>query len=354
MWSLFAAITGMMQLLVMLNLAMPEEVQDDKSSSVKINQEKWERDLHSAASLEELLMVTDFPDWKLWKCRRNVKTLETSPLSSSPPQEPVYRSRSSSSGSVLGSGSGSGSRSSSSGSVLGSGSGSGSHRSTRYAGESISREIIIAVEEEWKLTQCMPRETCVDVAKELGTTTSMFFKPHCVSVFRCNGCCSSEAVSCRNTSTSYVNKTLLSVVPFKFKLEAVLIKVANHTECKCMEPPLPRRQTRHHKRNGFSTTRQRSEPDEARRLCASGFILDLSANHCIPYPSNKQPDISSRMEDCEMDMVTCDCIPTAQPNLGPRPAYPTCHLNHSVCADNRQHFDHSSCRCHSESKKNKT
>lgn len=30
----------------------------------------------------------------------------------------------------------------------------------------------------------MPRETCVDVAKELGTDPSMFFKPPCVSVHR--------------------------------------------------------------------------------------------------------------------------------------------------------------------------
>lgn len=41
-----------------------------------------------------------------------------------------------------------------------------------------------AIDEEWQRTQCMPRETCVDVAKELGTDPSMFFKPPCVSVHR--------------------------------------------------------------------------------------------------------------------------------------------------------------------------
>ncbi len=43
---------------------------------------------------------------------------------------------------------------------------------------------VLAIDEEWQRTQCMPRETCVDVAKELGTPTSMFFKPPCVSVHR--------------------------------------------------------------------------------------------------------------------------------------------------------------------------
>uniref|UniRef100_A0A8C1YGL4 Vascular endothelial growth factor D n=1 Tax=Cyprinus carpio TaxID=7962 RepID=A0A8C1YGL4_CYPCA len=64
------------------------------------------------------------------------------------------------------------------------------------------------IDDEWQKTQCMPRETCVDVAKELGTNTAVFFKPPCVSVFRCGGCCNKEGVTCRNTSVTYVNKTV--------------------------------------------------------------------------------------------------------------------------------------------------
>lgn len=64
------------------------------------------------------------------------------------------------------------------------------------------------IDEEWQKTQCMPRETCVDVAKELGTNTAVFFKPPCVSVFRCGGCCNKEGVTCRNTSMTYINKTV--------------------------------------------------------------------------------------------------------------------------------------------------
>lgn len=66
----------------------------------------------------------------------------------------------------------------------------------------------------------MPRETCVDVAKELGTTPNMFFKPPCVSVFRCNGCCNKEGVTCRNTSTTYVNKTVSVTIfnTFSFRI----------------------------------------------------------------------------------------------------------------------------------------
>lgn len=75
---------------------------------------EWERKVRSASSLDELLMHTDFPDWKLWKCRLRLQQPETQtesesvsqtdPLSSPPP--------------------------------------AGSHRSTRYAAESYSLEIL--------------------------------------------------------------------------------------------------------------------------------------------------------------------------------------------------------------------
>ncbi|KAI3377487.1 hypothetical protein L3Q82_008668, partial [Scortum barcoo] len=221
------------------------------------NMKEWERKVRSASSLDELLRLADFPDWKLWKCRLRLQQPETL---SSPPS-------------------------------------AGSHRSTRYAAESYSLEILKAIDEEWQRTQCMPRETCIDVAKELGTDPSMFFKPPCVSVHRCSGCCNQEGVTCRNTTTEYVNKTVseqnisddkwipvLSVIPFKFVPEPVLIKVANHTECRCMEPAIIRRNAQPHRSSGCFPMGQLSEAEDSRRLCASGLIWDCSTDRCIPYP----------------------------------------------------------------------
>lgn len=67
---------------------------------------QWERKVRSASSLDELLMHADFPDWKLWKCRLRLQQPESQPETlSSPPL-------------------------------------AGSHRSTRYAAESYSLEIL--------------------------------------------------------------------------------------------------------------------------------------------------------------------------------------------------------------------
>lgn len=71
-----------------------------------INQEKWEKDIRSAASLDELLMLTDFPDWKLWRCRLKLKRVDSASF-------PEFRSAS-----------------------------VGSHRFTRFAANSYSLEVL--------------------------------------------------------------------------------------------------------------------------------------------------------------------------------------------------------------------
>nr|XP_055039815.1 vascular endothelial growth factor D isoform X1 [Misgurnus anguillicaudatus] len=232
-----------------------------------INQEKWERELREAGSLDELLMLTEYPDWKLWRCRLKLKHFDDA-------TQPENR------------------------------------RSTRYAATSFSPQMLKDIDEEWQKTQCMPRETCVDVAKELGTNTAVFFKPPCVSVFRCGGCCNKEGVTCRNSSMTYVNKTILSVslAPFKSGPEPVLVKVANHTECKCQEHTMIRRHVREkHRKNGYTTS---GKAEDIKRQCNRGYIWDWIAEQCVAYPSNKQePPSAISAEDCEIDSETCECIP---------------------------------------------
>lgn len=265
--------------LVFLSMKITMAEEQDPSTLKDSDRVQWERDIRSASSLDELLRLTKFPDWKLWKCLK-LRDLET-------PSQPEYRSSFSSSSS--------------------SSSSTGSHRSTRYAADYFSLEILTAIDEEWQRTQCMPREACVDVAKELGSTTSMFFKPPCVSVYRCGGCCNQEGVACRNTSTTYVNKTLLSVIPYKYGPEPVLIRVANHTQCRCMEPAVTRRHARLHRRNGCSP-RQRPESLDRNRLCSPGHIWDCLSERCVPYPSSPTDvSLSGGGPDCEIDLERCGC-----------------------------------------------
>lgn len=78
--------------------------------------------------------------------------------------------------------------------------------------------VCAGIESEWRKTQCMPREVCVDVGREFGAPTNIFYKPPCVSVYRCGGCCHSEDKQCRNISTGYLSKTVSTFFFYFFVL----------------------------------------------------------------------------------------------------------------------------------------
>uniref|UniRef100_A0A452IAF0 Vascular endothelial growth factor D n=1 Tax=Gopherus agassizii TaxID=38772 RepID=A0A452IAF0_9SAUR len=199
--------------------------------------ERSEQLIRNAASLEELLRITHAEDWKLWKCRLKLKSL--SHLDSR----------------------------------------SASHRSTRFAAAFYDIETLRVIDEEWQKTQCMPRETCVEVAKELGTTTNKFFKPPCVNVFRCGGCCNEESLGCMNTSTTYVSKTLFEIsVPLTSVPEPVPVKIANHTGCRCLST------AQHHQYAIIRRSVQYPEEDGCpftNKLCHSGLIWDSNKCECV-------------------------------------------------------------------------
>ncbi|ROI47930.1 Vascular endothelial growth factor C, partial [Anabarilius grahami] len=104
-----------------------------------------------------------------------------------------------------------------------------------FAAAFINLDIIKSIETEWRKTLCMPRQVCLDVGKEFGAATNTFYKPPCVSVYRCGGCCNSEEHQCVNISTSYISKTLFEItVPIKQGTKPVTISFANHTSCSCL------------------------------------------------------------------------------------------------------------------------
>ncbi|GAA6228708.1 vascular endothelial growth factor C isoform X1 [Lates japonicus] len=104
-----------------------------------------------------------------------------------------------------------------------------------FAAAYLNLDILKSIESEWRKTQCMPREVCVDVGREFGAPTNIFYKPPCVSVYRCGGCCHSEDKQCRNISTGYLSKTLFEItVPITQGTRPVTISVANHTQCTCL------------------------------------------------------------------------------------------------------------------------
>uniref|UniRef100_A0A8C7YV14 Vascular endothelial growth factor c n=1 Tax=Oryzias sinensis TaxID=183150 RepID=A0A8C7YV14_9TELE len=166
-----------------------------------------------------------------------------------------------------------------------------------YAAAFLNLDILKSIESEWRKTQCMPREVCVDVGREFGAPTNVFYKPPCVSVYRCGGCCHSEDKQCRNISTGYLSKTLFEItVPITQGTKPVTISVANHTQCSCLSK------------------------------------LDIYKQvHIFVFPFNHSDIFSSDVcgPEKELDLESCQCV---------------CRSGNPDCGPNK-HFDKNTCQC---------
>nr|XP_028583463.1 vascular endothelial growth factor D isoform X1 [Podarcis muralis] len=276
---------------------------------------EWsEQQIRKAASLEELLRITHSEDWKLWKCRLKLKGMA------------ALDSR------------------------------SASHRSTRFAAAFYDIEILKVIDEEWQRTQCVPRETCVEVAKELGTATNKFFKPPCVNVYRCGGCCNEESLSCVNTSTSYISKMLFEIsVPLTNVPDPIQVKIANHTGCKCLTNA---------QRPSYTIIRRSVQyPEEdscpqINKLCRSGWMWDSDKCECVvdkDHPGRREglpplAELAMCAPNMNFDEENCECICKwkCTGNLFQNKENCSCYLcteNQDSCLQKHKEFNAETCSC---------
>ncbi|MBN3300054.1 VEGFC factor, partial [Amia calva] len=206
-----------------------------------------------------------------------------------------------------------------------------------FAAAFFSMEIYKSIESEWRKTECMPREVCLDVGKESGGSTNTFYKPSCVCVYRCGGCCNSEGLQCVNISTSYVSKSVIEVTsPVPQGTKPVTISFANHTLCRCLSKLDVYRQVH--------SIIRRSLPEchVANKTCPKNHAWNNRLCRCVKqhdfgFPSQYSGSHSFAGFDdiCgpnrELDEETCQCVCKGR-------------LKPSSCGPNRE-LDRDSCQC---------
>ncbi|KAM9314096.1 vascular endothelial growth factor C [Pholidichthys leucotaenia] len=200
-----------------------------------------------------------------------------------------------------------------------------------FAAAYFNLDILKSIESEWRKTQCVPREVCVDVGREFGAPTNVFYKPPCVSVYRCGGCCHSEDKQCRNISSAYLSKTLFEIrVPVTQGSKPVTISVANHTQCSCLS------KLDIYKQVHSIIRRALPECPVANRTCPPGqswssrlcqCIMDINVHLNTPspplpplWPSTEHLDTFSAElcgPDKELDFESCQCVCRQTSNCGP-------------------------------------
>nr|XP_012626180.1 vascular endothelial growth factor C isoform X2 [Microcebus murinus] len=236
----------------------------------------------------------------------------------------------------------------------------------KFAAAHYNAEILKSIDNEWRKTQCMPREVCIDVGKEFGAATNTFFKPPCVSVYRCGGCCNSEGLQCMNTSTGYLSKTLFEItVPLSQGPKPVTISFANHTSCRCMSKLDVYRQVHSIIRRSLPATLPQCQ--EANKTCPANYMWNNHICRCLAqqdliFSLNAGDDADAAdglYNICgpnkELDEETCQCV--CKGGLQPSSCGPHKELDRnscqcvcknklfpSSCGANRE-FDENTCQC---------
>ncbi|KAG7508456.1 vascular endothelial growth factor A-like [Solea senegalensis] len=80
----------------------------------------------------------------------------------------------------------------------------------------------------FKKSICQPMEQLMDVEQELGS----IYKPSCVSLRRCSGCCLDEAMECHPTLERNITLQVMKICSVQTE-ELVELTFVEHQACEC-------------------------------------------------------------------------------------------------------------------------
>ncbi|XP_051476439.1 placenta growth factor isoform X1 [Apus apus] len=91
---------------------------------------------------------------------------------------------------------------------------------------------VLSFREIWNRSFCRPLEQLVDVITEFPNEVEYIFRPSCVSLQRCGGCCGDEGLLCVPVETSTVIVQLLKIKP-NGEAPYVEMEFTEHKKCEC-------------------------------------------------------------------------------------------------------------------------
>nr|XP_056708831.1 vascular endothelial growth factor A isoform X4 [Euleptes europaea] len=98
---------------------------------------------------------------------------------------------------------------------------------------------VIQFEEVYSRSYCRSIETMVDIFQEYPDEVEYIFKPSCVPLMRCAGCCNDEALECVPLEVHNVTMEVMRLKPFQSQ-HINLMSFQHHSKCGCR----PKKETR--------------------------------------------------------------------------------------------------------------
>ncbi|XP_063168704.1 snake venom vascular endothelial growth factor toxin barietin-like [Candoia aspera] len=95
------------------------------------------------------------------------------------------------------------------------------------------RSPVVPFEEVWSRSYCHARETLVDVHSAFPDEVEHIFKPPCVPLWRCAGCCGDESLECVAVETRTIDLEVLRVSPILGTIQQEELTFTEHMRCVC-------------------------------------------------------------------------------------------------------------------------
>lgn len=150
---------------------------------------------------------------------------------------------------------------------------------------------VISFLEVYDRSACQVRETLVDVLQEYPDEVEYIFKPSCVPLMRCAGCCSDETLEC--VPTAWHNITM-QILKYRSYVSQHFVEKSfqQHSQCECR----PKKEIKGQQENHCEPC---TDTERRKHL----FVQDPQTCKC----SCKNTDSRCKTRQLELNERTCRC-----------------------------------------------
>ncbi|XP_029448727.1 vascular endothelial growth factor A isoform X2 [Rhinatrema bivittatum] len=177
---------------------------------------------------------------------------------------------------------------------------------TPREGEKKPSEVIKFLE-VYERSFCQPMDTLIDIFQEYPDEVEYMFKPSCVVLKRCAGCCSDESLECVPIESYNVTMQIMRIKPYHVENIGEM-SFLQHKKCECRPKKdlkgIQEQKSKREKGKGQKRKRKKSrhcEPCSERRKHL--FVQDPQSCKC----SCKFTDSRCKSRQLELNEKTCRC-----------------------------------------------